>query len=145
MASFEDTFLRLASGFIAFSNVSSDKIKDKKFMSFFGVPSRITGKIWSLLELHLPEQLQETKVRRIHLLWCLLFLQHYGSETITANTVKRTKKTTRKWIWMVISLLRDLPMVSIFCFHFFFVKKQLEQNVPIYLYGFFPLLNIFFF
>ena len=108
----DEEFINIASGFIAFSNVSTCYIKDKHFAGWFGVSSSVCKEIWCLLQRHSQQTLQETKVRRIHLLYTLLFLRQYAGERVVANMVKRTEKTVRKWIWLVIPMLSNLPMVS---------------------------------
>lgn len=84
----------------------SDKIRLRRFKSFFGTTPRICAIIWAMLEHKRP-----SKSAPKHLLWCLLFLKQYNVEHTRRAILKTNEKTLRHWTWIYINLLADLDVV----------------------------------
>ena len=117
----DKTMLVLARGFVNYTDKSPCETKDKEFRKTLGVSSGLARLIWQLLETHKGDELRQGKVREIHLLWTYLFLRQYTGERILATLVNTTEKTVRKWIFKMIPLLRDLPVVSYLFIYFFLI------------------------
>lgn len=50
----------------------------------------------------------------IHLLWALMFLKLYCTESVFAALCGCNEKTFRKWIWKVIIIIAELDVVRIY-------------------------------
>lgn len=72
-----------------------------------------------------------------HLLWALLFLKLYATEEVLSNIAGSTRKTFRKWAWIVIEAISKLgPKVVSCCVCFLTVQLQFFPNVWWYSYLF---------
>ena len=58
-----------------------------------------------------------------HLLWALMFLKQYNTQSFTASIVDVDEKTYRKWVWKVIKKIADIDFLVSFYFLFFFCIK----------------------
>ena len=80
----------------------------RRFVSLFGISSRIVSALWRLLER------QATLPRGFtpaHLLWTLCFVKVYATEAITAALFGCDEKTLRKWIWIGLKQLADIDFM----------------------------------
>ena len=82
-------------------NFSSYRYKQHVFKLLFGLDPRLAHFLWERLVdgnffSHLPG------VQERHLLWALLLLFTYPSEAVACVIVKVSRKTYRKWAWLVI-------------------------------------------
>ena len=71
----------------------------------FGVSRPIVAQIWLMTH----EKPQGTHVK--HLLWALIFLKLYASESIHASLAGVDEKTFRKWSWVWIKTIATLEIV----------------------------------
>ena len=83
----------------------------RQFASFFGCTPAVAAAIWNRIEkkdeIDVDPNFTPTK-----LLWTLLFLKTYLSETVLATLCRGcTEKTLRKWVWIGIDILGDLDLV----------------------------------
>jgi hypothetical protein len=72
-----------------------------KFCSHFGVTPEMCCIIWNKCFFPLG-------VNPEHLLWALLFLKLYATEEVLCNFAGTTRKTFRKWTWIVIKAISQL-------------------------------------
>lgn len=80
----------------------------RRFLSTFGVSSRVVRALWIILERQgtLPKLFTPT-----HLLWTLCFLKVYGTEAIIAALCGCDEKTLRKWVWICLQQLADIDFL----------------------------------
>lgn len=72
----------------------------RKFKALFGISPQICWRVWSQLQSSLPKNRMPK-----HLLWASLFSKVYASEHVHCLLTNTTKKTFRKWTWIVINAL----------------------------------------
>lgn len=80
----------------------------RRFKSYFGVSPEVCSISWNMLENEIPYG-GEPK----HLLWALMLLKQYNTENCNAANVGVDEKTFRKWSWIFIRMLANLPVVSL--------------------------------
>lgn len=73
----------------------------KRFKCLFGVSPWLVSIIWKRVFCENPP-VTEVTLRPIHLLWSLLFLKTYASETLIASYIGKDEKTFRKYNWLVL-------------------------------------------
>lgn len=80
----------------------------RRFKAFFGVTPKVCGIIWELLKNKKPDNSKPE-----HLLWALIFLRQYSSESTNKSLLKADEKTIRKWVWKFVELLSEMDIVSL--------------------------------
>ena len=101
-------FLYIADGIL--TRASRDgRFGDRDFRGLFGISANVCSVAWNLCDFP-----SGTKPK--HLLWALLFLKVYGTETVLISIVGGpTRKTFRKWVWTVIEeIASKVPSVVSF-------------------------------
>ena len=78
----------------------------RRYKSLFGCSSEITAKLWNLL-LRLMSVIK-LGCQPQHLLWTLLFLKQYASETVLCELCGCDEKTLRKWVWLMLDMIVEL-------------------------------------
>lgn len=78
-----------------------------RFKAFFGVSPSICAMAWQHLKTSLP-----TDYNEMHLLWALLFLKCYNTESVNCSIAGCDEKTFRKRIWVVIEMLAFIKVVK---------------------------------
>ena len=102
---------------------TSDKIKREQFVSFFGVEPLIVAIIWSMIvdEDHALVAFHVDSPKPIHLLWALLFLKCYNTNTRNAAMASCDEKTFRHWSWIYVEAIatldKEVVRGSEFCFN----------------------------
>ena len=82
------------------SNSGSSETRDRRFRSHFGVTPEICGHIWDAL-LDLPKAAE-----KMHLLWGLMFLMLYGTESVNASMAGGVDESTfRNWSWFFVEAI----------------------------------------
>ena len=82
--------------------------QDRCFRSFFGTSWTVCAEAWLRI---FPDLSRSDKfLRKKHLLWSLLFLKLYATETVHAGLVGCDEKTFAKWVWKVVAALADLDV-----------------------------------
>lgn len=89
----------------------SEKIGLRRFKSFFGVSPSICAKTWNLIKSKLPSDCQP-----IHLLWTLLFLKCYNTESVNHSIAGCDEKTFRKRVNQILDHLMSIKVVSVYFF-----------------------------
>ena len=100
--------LEVAKKYVKLDNMHT-RFARRRFKSLFSVsPYVVTVAFNRVKGLGL---MQEGRI--VHLLWALLLLKSYSSETMCAIFVGSTEKTFRKWAWRWIFALAELGAVIV--------------------------------
>jgi hypothetical protein len=89
---------------------------DQRFRSLFGVGPEVCGHIWHHLSNY---SWKPPRVRPKHLLWTLMFLKLYSTELVLSVMARASRKTFRKWVWLLLPLIADMSP---------FVVRPLRSN-----------------
>jgi hypothetical protein len=76
-----------------------------RFHSLFGTSPILCTHLWGRLDPHVEMSMA---ARAKHLLWALLFLRHYGTETLNTTVTGADEKTFRKWVWLFVFAISNL-------------------------------------
>jgi hypothetical protein len=100
-------FSKLACEMMRKPYTGSDKIRNRRIVSFFGAPALVIAKLWELLmEKAGPWPIGAKKK---HLLWGLHLAKVYASEAVLSSNVSAPdEKTFRKWAWLFLTELASL-------------------------------------
>jgi hypothetical protein len=82
-----------------------------KFNRLFGIKSTVTALVWNVIE-HRGLVTDRNRCPK-HLLWALLFMKNYQTESVATSMCKCDGKTFRKWVWLYVGYLSNLDMVSL--------------------------------
>ena len=102
-----ETFAELGSALFRSAAGMSRIVRDRRFRSLFGIAPRVCSRVWSLVGSQLPKRASPQ-----HLLWALLFLKIYASESVNAVLSKADEKTFRKWQCIFVKKIASLQVVS---------------------------------
>jgi hypothetical protein len=80
-------------------------ICERDFRSLFGVAPEVCEYVWNHLSRH---GWKPPRTRPKHLLWTLLFLKVYATEGLLAFMAQTSRKTFRKWVWLLLPLIADM-------------------------------------
>jgi hypothetical protein len=73
---------------------------DRRFRSTFGTTAVVCCRLWHLLQ---PVQTMQQGASPRHLLWALMLLKIYSTESVLSTMAQGVdEKTFRKWAWMFI-------------------------------------------
>lgn len=86
-----------------------------RFRSHYGTSPGVCAILWNDIKPVLPGYLQFT-----HLLWALMFLKVYASESVLASKIGVVEDTYRDKIWPIVKAIASLKqkVVSELCFWF---------------------------
>ena len=94
-----DEFEQLGMAIMQRRTGGSEQTRNRRFRSHFGVTPEICAHVWGLLD---PTTLPEHTEKK-HLLWSLMFLMLYETESINCTMVGGVdEKTFRSWSWLLI-------------------------------------------
>ena len=85
----------------------------RRFASLFGVTPKVCSIVWRKISHQFTNRIEPK-----HLLWALLFLKCYGSESVHSALTGVDEKTFRLWVWRVVPSIGQLKEVSqeiVFC------------------------------
>ena len=82
---------------------NSPTVKHRIFTTTFGVSQDLCSNLWNFFDKKFQEEASPK-----HLLWALMFLKQYNTQSFTASIVDVDEKTYRKWVWKVIKKLQIL-------------------------------------
>ena len=71
----------------------------RRFKAHFRISPLVLSRAWDLMDV---ENDGPIGGQRKHLLWALLFLKTYMTESVLAKMVGVDEKTYRKWVWMML-------------------------------------------
>lgn len=80
----------------------------EQFRGAFGIHALACSQLWQKLQS--AEVLPENALPK-HLLWALFFLKNYATETVGSSFANVTKKTFRKWCWILVRQISELDLV----------------------------------
>ena len=105
-----DQFEAMGQQLSGYAVSTSDKIKRERFVSFFGVEPLIVSIIWSMIvdEDQALVAFYVDSPKPIHLLWALLFLRCYNTNTRNAAMAGCDEKTFRHWSWTYVEAIANL-------------------------------------
>lgn len=78
----------------------------RRFKSFFGASPQICAICWTLIKNELP-----ANYREVHLLWALLFLKCYNTESVNHAIAGCDEKTFREKVWIIVEKLAFMKVV----------------------------------
>jgi hypothetical protein len=78
---------------------------EQDFRTLFGVGPDVAAHIWNHLSRY---GWKPPSTRPKYLLWALLFLKNYGTETALAALAQTSRKTFRKWVWLLLPMIADM-------------------------------------
>lgn len=107
-----DEFEAMGQQLAGYNVSTSEKIRRNRFVSFFGVEPLIVSIVWSML-VDVEDEIMVCfaavdKVKPLYLLWALLFLKCYNTNTRNAAIAAVDEKTYRNWSWMVVEAIANL-------------------------------------
>jgi hypothetical protein len=91
--------------FLLYGRSLLGRSEEREFRSLFGVSAFVASKIWRRCGTigSLPPGAKPK-----HLLWVLLFLKVYATESVHRSIVHTSRKTWRKWVWLMVPVVADL-------------------------------------
>ena len=104
-------------------NCEYTQTQDRKFRALFGCGPLDVATIWRKM---LDHKCLVVGGGIVHMLWGLMLLKTYATESVLCSTANADEKTFRKWAWPFISAIADLEPVVVSCqingvFVFYFV------------------------
>ena len=75
------------------------------FLTFFGTTPWVCSLLWAMLK---PFETMPRGVKPCHLLWALMFMKVYATETVHASIAGCDEKTFRKWSWIFVEGIAGL-------------------------------------
>ena len=84
-----------------FSTITSRRY----FLSYFGTTPWVCSFLWAMLK---PFETMPRGVKPCHLLWALMFMKVYATETVHAGIAGCDEKTFRKWSWLFVKGISQL-------------------------------------
>ena len=86
-------------------NTHLNEVNKMRFLAHFGTTPGICAYLWKTITLH-PK---DPSPKYFHLLWALLFLKLYETESVLAGMVGGVdEKTLRKWVWFMLEKIDGL-------------------------------------
>lgn len=77
-----------------------------RFRALFGISPNMASHVWEMID---PTNQMPQGVKPMHLLWCLMFLKVYASESVLCALAGGVdEKTFRKWTWLFVYEINDL-------------------------------------
>ena len=95
-------FLSLAIDMILTMEQDANSENEILFKHYFGVSPMMADLVWEKLCNNGFKDRQK-RAKQVHLLWALLFLSTYPTETEGCQMAHTTRNTYRKWVWIMIS------------------------------------------
>ena len=106
----KNTFTYYAKEIIGHTGTISINTENRRFKSIFGILIDQVCLLWLTIQQNNNSLCQKASPK--HLLWCLLFLKLYVTESVAAILCGCDEKTFRKWVWLFIEEIAKLPCVS---------------------------------
>lgn len=99
-------FLALGIGIAGKLTMSGNLTSEYEFFkSTYGVTPDVCSHTWEYITHY---RVKPKRAVPKHLLWCLIFLKTYGTETFLARIFGTTEKTYRKWTWLMVDSINKL-------------------------------------
>mmetsp|Transcript_2828 Transcript_2828/g.5293 ORF Transcript_2828/g.5293 Transcript_2828/m.5293 type:complete len:149 (-) Transcript_2828:623-1069(-) len=84
-------------------NIELNATNYRHFRSHYGVSPGTCAVCWNLIEHTLPRNLVYT-----HLLWALMFLKVYGTESVLSTKCNCDEKTFRTKVWIILKAIDSM-------------------------------------
>ena len=81
-------------------------IRDRRYRGLFGVTSSVTAILWTKARNKFPPNTQ-----KCHLLWTLLFLKCYPTNTVLCSLCGVDEATVHYWVWVITERISNLNLV----------------------------------
>jgi hypothetical protein len=95
-----DAFEEIGFSIIRRLCVGSERSKDRRFTSHFGLKPELVSIVWRELVISGYLRHAGRKPKPEHLLWCLLFLNNYNIVELNSSLVGACEKTFREKAWL---------------------------------------------
>lgn len=121
-----DAFLALGAQLSGKLTIEKRSSAEEFFKSTYGANHEVCSITWELLSVH---KKKPCKASPKHLLWGLILLNTYATESFLAGICGVTPKTYRKWSWLMIDSINQLysRVVSILNTSRVFMSVSAEQ------------------
>ena len=81
----------------------------RRFLAAFGAPPHVVSAAWNMIVANGSlDELGPRSRKPVHLLWALMWMKGYATETENASRAKCCETTFRKWSWFYIERLANL-------------------------------------
>ena len=81
-------------------------VRDRRFRQYFGTTPEICAEIWERLDPFKTIEKVFHGVQIKHLLWALMFMKLYSTESVHASLAGGVdEKTFRKWTWIFVEAI----------------------------------------
>ena len=100
-------FLRTGLHEVRRDSFGSNLTAIRRFCAFFGCKPHVCARIWATFPHPTPPNFKPA-----HLMWGLLFLKKYDTESGNSARVGVDEKTFRKWQWFTVKKIALLQLVS---------------------------------
>jgi hypothetical protein len=94
----------------------------RRFLTSFGLPPHVVASAWNMIAgFGWLDHLGPRSLKPVHLLWGLMFMKGYATESDHAARAKCCETTFRKWAWFYVECLANLDahLVSILLIYLF--------------------------
>jgi hypothetical protein len=85
-----------------------DERASKRYKAHFGCSPAVTAAVWSRMRV----EGQKPAIKPFHLLWTLVFLKGYYTESVASGICRCNETTYRTRVWQVLKLVDELNEVS---------------------------------
>jgi len=99
-----------------------------RFRAHFGTSPGVCAICWNHIESKLPRNFLYT-----HLLWTLLFLKVYATESVLASKCQCDEKTFRTKVWVVLKAIDSIKIFVVSSCIFLFMLFQYTNGIMIFL------------
>ena len=100
-----------SSAFCLLAETITNTKSKRSFKAKFGTSPEVCSELWERLQPHRPKGALPK-----HLLRALMFLKLYSSEDVLSDMVGTTRKTFRKWVWLMVKAISKIkPQVVRSC------------------------------
>jgi len=96
------------------SDFESNRSFARRWVSHFELVPYVVAKVWGMLAIEAEEK--DAGAKPVHLLWALLLLKTYNTETVLAGICEVHEDTFRKWAWLFIEKVSYLEH-EVVCFY----------------------------
>ena len=105
---YADEFLEFGDSIInrAHSGKGSRGISNIRYLRHFGIDQFLTAEVWDTIFVKRSTKISTTlRIQPYHLLWALLFLKIYATESVLATMTGSDEKTFRKYVWNILEII----------------------------------------
>jgi hypothetical protein len=97
----------MSTAFCLLAKTITNTKSKRSFKARFGTSPEVCSEVWERLQPHRPKGALPK-----HLLRALMFLKLYSSEDVLSDMVGTTRKTFRKWVWLMVKAISKIKAPS---------------------------------